>query len=160
MKERKWEKMFLCPSDTLGELSPCDGGFSLFSALQISTFSSPACVCFTSPPPLLIHRSHFLSLLSRVRSSSSFSFPLHLTDSRALTQTSVLLMTCSVFLTTPVVTPGLNSSSEPNLCLSLSLSHTHLNKHTHTHCWPHSSWNWRPHAAPCGPSCLPAGCLL
>lgn len=147
--------MFLCPSDTLGELYPCDGGFSLFSALQISAFSSPACVCFTSPPPLLIHRSHFLSLPSRVRFSSSFSFPLRLTDSRALTQTSVLLMTCSVLLTTPVVAPGLNSSSEPNQCLS----HTHLNKHTHTHTQLLAPFQLELEA-PCGPSCLPAGCLL
>lgn len=87
--------------------------------LFLSTFlaSSPM-YPFSSPTP-----SHFLPLPSHLFVFLLFFF-LCFTDSQALTQTSVLLMTCSVFLTTPVLASGLFSLHRSQVSLSLSRTHT------------------------------------
>lgn len=117
----------LCCSESFRSLSPLLSFFlsPLTSSLSVLlSYSIP----FLAPSPCL---SPFVSSLA---------------DSLAVTQTSLLLMTYPVFLTSGALASV--------LFLNQTLSFT--DPHTHTHYWPHPSRDWMPRAAP--PVSLLAAC--
>lgn len=97
--------------------------------------------------------SHFVFLPSHLfLFFSLFSLCLFLTNSLAVTQTSVLLMTCSVFLLF-----WLQSHTCFIEAKSLAPIQTHKQRtHALAHSWPHPSRDRRPCAAP--PVSLLAAC--
>ena len=124
-----------------------------FRSYVLCVFLSPSLSLSSPPLRFLCAPTNHLSplLFIFLISHLFFFFPslsLCLTDSLAVIQTSVLLMTCSVFLTF--------ASLASVLLLLPNLSLTYTNTHSHTHCWPHPSQDRGPCTAP--PVSLLAAC--
>ncbi len=147
-----------CPSDLVSSLFviPC-----FYFSLNFSLFSSSVSLPLSFSiyfPPLVLFSTRFIC-----GNSLLFFLFISLTDNQTVTQTSGLLMTCSVFLTSAFLASGLFLLHMSQNSVSLSHIHTltqtqrQTHTHTHTRCGPNSSRDWRACVAP-PVSLLAAGC--
>lgn len=104
-----------CPPRPLGKCFPCCRGFLMLTFLQIlrplyfSSLLTFFSLFTSSVSPLSLPLQHF-PLLTFIFYHLIFNFfvlYVSLSESLAVTQTSVLLMTCSVFLTSAILAPVL-----------------------------------------------------